>query len=159
MLTVINDANLQDFVVGVKYLLEKSDSSEEVKKLATEITAGKPDPVKAIFDWVRLHVKYVPDPGDDELFISPIKMVESYRLNKPMEEDCDGFSLLTVALLRAIGRESNVCFVAQTSNGEYDHAVCRVFSKELNRYIYLDTSTMAVPCGWESKFFKMRVIE
>ena len=158
MLTVINDANIQDFIEGVKYLLAKSDTSEEVFKLAQEIVQGKPDPIKAIFDWVRAHVKYTPDPGDDELFISPIKLVEYYRSGKPLEEDCDGFAMLTTALCRAVGLTAHVCFVAQRT-GNFDHAICEVWSIPLRAWIQVDTSTDLIPLGWETPFRKVYVIE
>jgi transglutaminase-like putative cysteine protease len=158
MLTIINEANIPEYVEGVKYLLAKSDNSEEVRQLAYEIIADKSDPIKAIFDFVRANVIYTPDPGNDELFTSPIKMVEIYRSGKPILEDCDGFSLFVVALCRAVGMEARVCFVAQ-ANENYDHAIAEVYSTQLGRFVQVDASTGIIPLGWSSKFKRIYRIE
>ena len=53
MITVIKNYGLQDIKDGIRYLLEKSSRSEEVRQLAIEITAGQEDPIAAVYDWVK----------------------------------------------------------------------------------------------------------
>jgi hypothetical protein len=78
-------------------------------------------------------------------------MVELYRSNMPIQEDCDGFSLFIVALCCAVGMDAYVCFVAQ-KNDEYDHAIAEVYSELLGKYVQVDASTGIIPLGWSSKF-------
>ena len=136
----------------IKELLQKASRNPDVRELAIEIIAGSDEPIYAIYNWVKTHLYYLPDPikadGDElEMFTSPIRLVSDYREGKTIAEDCDSHAMLTVALYRSIGVKANVVLVSYTGNG-YDHAYAEVWSDQLARWITIDT-TDRYPVGWE----------
>ncbi len=152
MLTVIRDYTLQDIETGITYLLGKAVETPEVRTLAVAIIYESQDPISAIYEWVKVHVKYVPDPvsGSDtiELFISPVRMVKDFNAGMTIAGDCDDLALLTTALYRSIGIPANVVLVDQDGDG-LDHAYCVVWSDKLNQWINSDPSAPELPLGWE----------
>ena len=149
MITVIKNYSLDDVKDSIKYLLNKSAESLEVRQLAIEITVGSHDQISAIHDFVRDTVKYIPDPvtnGSIELFTSPIKMVKDYRAGITIGEDCDGIAVLTTALYRSVGIRARVVLIDQSGDG-LDHAYCEVFSDKLGQWINSDPSA-PLPLGW-----------
>lgn len=141
---------IDDVVTAIQYLLDRAAHSEPVRELAATIINGSNDQVASVYDWVKAHVSYVPDPTNIELFTSPSKMVADYNLAKPLQEDCDGFAILIVALLRAIGIKSSVVLLDLRGDG-FDHAVAQAYSSVLGKDILVDASTDKVPLGWEIK--------
>jgi len=157
MLTIIKNYSLDDIKDSIKYLLDKASESEEVRQLAIEIIHNKPDPIAAIYDWVKTNVKYTPDPvrnGQIELFISPVRMVKDYRQGKPLAGDCDDMALLAVALCRSIGIHSSVVLLDTAGEG-LDHAVSQVSSNGVT--LMLDPSAN-VPLGWEEHYYSKVVV-
>ena len=156
MLTIIRNYTLDDIGKGIKYLLGKASEAPEVRMLAIEITSGSEDPISAIYDWVKTHVHYVPDPvsGTDtiELFISPVRMVKDFNAGTTIGGDCDDIALLITALYRSIGIQANMVLIDQTGHG-YDHAYCEVFSEKLGKWINSDPSAPQFPLGWNIKAF------
>jgi len=152
MLTIIRNYTLDDIGKGIKYLLGKASEAPEVRMLAIEITGGSEDPISAIYNWVKTHVHYVPDPvsGTDtiELFISPVRMVKDFNAGTTIGGDCDDIALLTTALYRSIGIQANVVLVDQDGGG-LDHAYCVVWSDKLQKWINSDPSAPELPLGWE----------
>jgi len=152
MITIIRNYTLKDIKDSMNYLLEKASLDEGVRQLGVSITHNKPDPIAAIYDWIKENVSYVPDPvrnGDNiELFTSPVKMVENYYQQKPLGEDCDGMALLAVALCRSIGIKSNVALLDTRGEG-FDHAVANVYLD--GKYIFVDPSS-GYPLGWEINY-------
>ncbi len=157
MITTIKNYSLSDIRTSVNYLLDKSTQDPDIRNLAVEITSGTPDPIAAIYDWVKANVTYVPDPVDTELFTSPVKMVNDYRQGSVLVEDCEGIALWTVALCRAIGIEAHVARLEVKGKG-LDHAVAIVHSDRLGRDITVDATSTNVPLGWEIPYFKKEVI-
>lgn len=152
MLTIIRNYTLSDIKTSIKYLLNKASESEEVRKLAVEVTDSKPDPIAAIYDFIKNSVRYVPDPTNNtELFISPVKMVRDYNQKIPIGGDCDDMALLAVALYRSIGIKSNVVILDTRGQG-LDHAVAQAYSDIAKRYITVDSASQ-YPLGWEEKYF------
>lgn len=79
-----------------------------VRSIAAQL-AMAPRPLEAIFNWVQSHVRYVDDQfnvhalgrlcADCEDLIPPGELI---RMDDP-QDDCDGFSMLTAALITAAG--------------------------------------------------------
>ena len=158
MLTRITNYTLEDVQNGIQYLLDKASSSPEVRMLAIEIVADKQDRIAAIYDFVRTTVKYVPDPvadGGIELFISPVRMVKDYRVGMVLGGDCDDMALLTTALCRSIGIQSNVVLIDSVGKG-FDHAYCQAHSDKLGM-INVDSSA-PVPLGWAIQYQQKVVV-
>jgi len=151
MLTRIPNYTVTDVQDGIRYLLDKASQSEEVRQLAIDITSSSQDPIASIYGFVKQKVTYTPDEergfGDIELFISPVRMVKDYRAGISIAGDCDDMALLTVALCRSIGIESNVVLLDTGGKG-VDHAIAEVYSEKLETWITLDPSAPEVPLGW-----------
>ena len=161
MITRIQNYGLQDIENSIRYLLEKSSNSEEVRQLAIEIAAGKEDPIAAVYDWVKGNVAYVSDPIDVEgdvieLFISPVRMVKNYRKGKTIAGDCDDMALTTTALLQAVGIKSRVVLLDMAGGG-LDHAICEAYSEKLDKWVMIDASA-TMPLGWEETHVQKLVI-
>ena len=160
MLIKIANYNLSDIEDSVKFLLDRAANSPEVRDLAIQITHDKQDKIKAVYDWVKSSVAYVPDPvsegGEEiELFTSPVKLVRDYKAGNPIGEDCDGQAILATSLYRSIGIRANVVIIDSAGNG-LDHAYCQVWSDKLSKYINCDP-TSAYPLGWDFSY-KSKII-
>jgi len=156
-ITRITDANLDDMMQSLSRLTGDGIRSSEVRQLALSITSNSTDNIAAVFDWVKSNVRYTPDPsvGDGiELFISPVRQVKNYNEGKEMAEDCDGMAMLCSAMLGSIGHRTRIAIMA-TGGGDYDHAVCQVFSDELGDFINVDPSNTDYPLGWEIQYSKV----
>jgi transglutaminase-like putative cysteine protease len=81
-----------------------------IRAIAAAAAGAGGDPIGGIFRWVKSHVRFREDadaaaglrgfnPADTEVLIRPVDLV---RMPRP-SGDCDDFSMLTAALLRAVG--------------------------------------------------------
>ena len=158
MLTIISKHRLSELDIrsSINYLLDKAAHDEQLRQLAVQITSNK-EPISAVYDWVKENVQYVPDPVGNELFISPVRMVQDYHDGNPLAGDCDDQALLITALCRSIGIESNVVLL-DTGGGGLDHAVSQAYSEKLGKYVLVDASTNEVPLGWEESYFQKVVV-
>jgi len=152
MIHVIKNYGVPEIKQSILYLLDKAAKSYEVRQHALEITADHQDKIGAVYDWVKRTISYVPDPigangNEIELFISPVRMVDDFNRGLKPGGDCDDHALLSTALYRALGIQSNVVLMNSTGMG-LDHAYCKVYSEILGRWITADT-TGNVPLGWE----------
>ena len=154
MLTRIRNYDLSDIKSSINYLLDKAADSEEVRTLAIEIVSNKEDQIAAVYDWVKSNVTYVKDPvrgyGEVELFTSPIRMVKDYRNGIRLGGDCDCMALLTTALYRSIGYQSNVVLLDTTGEG-LNHAISQVLSDGIETWVMVDPSA-SVPLGWTESY-------
>jgi len=149
----VMSATLGNIDASVKHLLEESAKDMNIRSLAISITADSTDQIASIYNFMKDNMKYVYDPVDNDLFISPSYMVKQYRFENHMEGDCDDFALLTVALARSIGIISHVSIVDQTGKG-YDHAIAELWSERHQRFIMVDPSTTDVPLGWTLTYWR-----
>lgn len=94
-------------------MIDRSLGLAPVLRLASEL-GDAPGYAERAYDWVREHVVYVPD--DMETF-SDAGVVLELR-----EDDCDGFVVLLIALLRVKGIEGSVVPVLGPS-GDWIHVI------------------------------------
>lgn len=146
---VIQPYTIDDVMTGIRYLLDKSAQSGEVRDLAVQITGYSDDPITKIHEFVRNNVRYTPDPNTVELITSPVKMARDYFSGLPLQEDCDGMATFAVALMQAVGLSAQV-ELWDTKGLGLDHAVGRVYSQKLGRYVTVDPASH-LPLGWEFK--------
>jgi hypothetical protein len=159
MIKFIQNYTIEDIKTSIKYLLDKSSQSEEVRQLALSITRNTDDPIVAVHSWIKDNIKYVADPvsdGELELFISPVRIVKDYADGKSLGGDCDDMAILTTALYRSLGIRSDVVLLDVNGKG-LDHAVSQVFSDKLGRFIIVDPSSN-LPVGWEEKYYEKVVV-
>ena len=92
MITSIANYSLTDVKESIRYLLDKSAHSPEVRTLAVSITHNTEDKISAVYDWVKDNVSYIPDPvksdGIIELFISPVRIAKDYNAGIAQGGDC-----------------------------------------------------------------------
>lgn len=74
----------------------------------------------AIGEWVRAHVRYVPDPLRKENLTEPWKMARAIAEGKKVFGDCDDMSMLVAAMSKSIGLQPT--FHA-AGRGEHFHHV------------------------------------
>ena len=158
MPTKIMENNLGNIEESIRYLVNKSVQDESVRNLAIRITSDGPNNISSIYQFVQTNVKYLSDPIDNELFISPIHMVKDYNEKGHMEGDCDDFALLTVALARSLGIPAHVSISDQSGKG-FDHAIAEIYSTKLTRWVQVDPSTCDIPLGWAYNPYKKLDIE
>ncbi len=162
MLIRIKNYGLNDIINGIKFLLDRAAHSPEVRQFAIQITYDKQDKISAVYDFVKTHVSYVPDPilsgGDEiELFTSPVKMVRDYSQGMILAEDCDGIAIFITSLYQAIGIRANVVIIDSIGNG-LDHAYCQVWSDRLNQFVNCDPSS-SYPLGWEISYKEKIIVD
>lgn len=151
----IQNYGLGDIKKGIRYLLDKAAESPDVRQLAIEVTQDKEDQIAAIYDWIKDNVKYIPDPDQIELFISPVRMVNEYRKGMLLGGDCDDMAILAAALYRSIGIPANVILIDSTGGG-LNHAFCQVRSNKLG-WTNCDPSA-PLPIGWEVQYYEKIVV-
>lgn len=152
MIKVIKNYNFRDIKEGILHQLRIAAHSDEVRTHAIQITADQQDKIAAIFDWIKQHVEYVHDPVNIELFVSPRKLIEEYNKGNHIAEDCDGQAMLATSLYRSIGIDSHVLLVDSIGTG-IDHAISKVWSDKLQRWIHVDTTT-DYPLGWILNYYE-----
>lgn len=128
---------------------DKAKPSDEIKKLATEITTGaknKSDEVRLIHEWVSRHVRYV------AVFLGLGGFVPRTvtQILDTKYGDCKDHTTLTIALLRARGIEATTALIQTASSfrlpnvaavGAFNHAVAYLLQFD----IYLDGTSQFHP--------------
>lgn len=151
-------------------IVREDSRAENVRQAAAdavrEHAAGTTETeiITSVFDWIKQHVTFVGDeeqiePFDfffppEELLIRPSLLLQMPR----PKDDCDGFSMLTAAMLRALGIKSYFKTVAANRDipERYSHVYVLAETSSGKR-IALDTSHGPAP-GLEVKpVFKERV--
>lgn len=153
---IITEANLETIKTELRRMLNDGIHSPEVREAAIGAMV-EGDEIASIFNWAKGNFNYVPDPYGRELFISPRKMLEKYQ-SGIMSGDCDDAALLIASLLGSVGYETKISLLDCDFDGDYDHAVGRVYSPEINYWIFLDL-TSKNPLGWVESYAKKTDIE
>jgi transglutaminase-like putative cysteine protease len=146
----------------LKYMREFTDAGsrdENVRQLAVSITSGTLYPSISIYEWVKAHLTYIPDPvingKEIEQFTSPARLAKDFYDGKPIGEDCDSHAMFVVALNQAVGIAARVVIVG-VSSPEPDHAFAEVLTSELG-WVATDT-TSARPIGWIYPYYTRIVV-
>lgn len=122
---------------GVKEPLVRELAIGLVRGIAPKDYMGE---ISRIFQWVQQNIRYTRDPVALELLQS------ARRLLQDRAGDCDDFTILTSALLQAIGHQTRIKTIA-VRPGEYHHVYPEVFVQ--GQWLPLDAShSLAIP-GWQ----------
>lgn len=104
--------------------------------------------VRAIFEWVRDHVRYTRDVRDVETVQTPQATLE-------LEQgDCDDKTTLLAALLESVGVRTRLVAVGMVRPGSYSHVYAEAFVR--GAWVALD-ATMPHAVGWAPQFTKSRL--
>lgn len=107
--------------------------------------------IKALFEWVRQHIRYTKDTFQVEVLHSARRMLELRA------GDCDDMSILLGAMLEAIGHPVRLVIIGPDPRKQdlFTHIYLEVFHK--SRWISLD-ATMPYPMGWAPRAWVRKVI-
>lgn len=83
--------------------------------------------VTTIANFVRDHVKFVADPVNGELFISPVVMLQDIENKGFTVGDCDDHVLLLNSMLGSIGIDAKPVAVKLFNPNYFDHVISSVF--------------------------------
>ena len=148
MRTLIKNASLQDLKNELSRMLSEGMTDPSVRESAFRASTDSQDPITSVFQWMKQHTKYVPDPDNAELFTSPRRMIEKINSDGVAGEDCDGLALLTAAMLGSIGYKVRIALLDTDFDDDLDHAICQVYDENLRQWINVDSSSTN-PIGWE----------
>lgn len=93
--------------------------------------------VRAIYDFVRTHVRYRNDPEDFEFIKSPAVQLEEIRVNGFTGGDCDDQTALIAALLKSLGFSVRLVVISQKKSQVLHHIYSDV--KLMDRWLSLDS--------------------
>lgn len=126
---------------------------------AVRTTSADDEVIASVFQWVKEHVRFEADAktaepfahmfsadeADPEVLIRPVDLLAM----RDVAEDCDGFSMLTAAMMRAAGFD--VAFRAVAAHplypGVFSHVYVVAFTRD-GRAVPMDTSH-GPRAGWE----------
>ncbi len=87
---------------------------------------GTGQKIAFLTQWVKSHVKYVPDPDGTELIIGPFRMLGEINASGLSHGDCDDHVLLLASLLRSIGIDSRVVATKINGSALFNHVILEV---------------------------------
>lgn len=95
---------------------------------------------RALFEWVRDHVRYIPDVHEVETLATPVKTLES------LFGDCDDQATLLATLFEAVGYATRFVVAAYNDPATMEHVYLQVMVDG----IWFDCDpTEPQPFGWE----------
>lgn len=143
-------------------LVQKDANLPVVKSFAKQLTQGAGtdlEKINAVFEWVKNNVRYIKDgklsqivkeksiwytnqffknPEQTEVLSSPHVLIETYLRGKTPQEDCDGMTMLTNALLKSIGIKTAMKIVSTQKNLAYNHVYGMAFDKQNSKWWAID---------------------
>jgi transglutaminase-like putative cysteine protease len=94
---------------------------------------------KALWQWVKANIKYIPDPyGTEQLHWAATVLSQRYG-------DCDDQTILMAAMLLAVGIPTRIMAVALNQAGVFEHVFAQAYLG--NDWVTMET-TEDKPFGW-----------
>jgi len=138
------DSAIFKTVNHMKRIINHDSLEPVVMDFAYQITEGAFTPfekIQAIFEWVKKNLKYIKDgtlsqiiksnaimygnyfnnPAGVEVLSSPKFLIEEYLRGKQPTEDCDGFTMLILTMLKILGIKGKMKIISIRSNLTYSH--------------------------------------
>lgn len=145
------NGSVNDFIHDIGVIVATDSVNDDVRHLA-EVAIASFSPVfhvRAMYNFVKMTFPYMPDYEESELLQTPHVIATDYFGGRIRGLDCDCAATLLCCLLKSVGIKSRVAILDTNFDGEYDHAVCQVFSETLgNIWINADVTTPDLPFGW-----------
>lgn len=149
--------NINERVGFIVHMIQKGRDDPEVRRFTTEAITKKcgkrwcidegeyEAEVKAVFDHIREHVRYVRDTHGKDLFQHPRRTLEF------KSGDCDDYTSLVAACLQSIGYPMRVRVIRTTKDRTWSHiyALVGLPPRGPTKWVPLDAS-IAKPAGWEA---------
>lgn len=134
-------------LVAMSDLVHRYKRADRIRSTAIELTRGLAPKdwsaeVRALFDFVRDHIRYTRDVRGVETLQTPDATLDLEA------GDCDDKSTLLAALLESIGHPTRFVAVGYRTPGDFAHVY--VETRVGNRWVALD-ATMNVEAGWSPR--------
>jgi transglutaminase-like putative cysteine protease len=120
----------------------------DIRRAATSVLFLTPERegstrARALYEWVRDHVRYVPDVLDVETLTTPDKVLQT------LIGDCDDQATLLATLYESVGFPTRFVVAGYTEPGIYEH----VFLQVLSSGVWFDADpTEHEAFGWSPPF-------
>lgn len=152
------DAAIYNTVSKMKQIISESSKNPYVREWAKKILSGvmvndRMGEARAIFNFVRDHVRYTRDPRGFEYIQTPPVLLEDIknylegRGERPIG-DCDDMTVLSLSLLKSVGFPVALKVVSFRPDKRFGHVYGLVNVDE--RWIPFDTVRPDKHMGWES---------
>lgn len=116
-----------------------------IRGLAVSIVGLGTDPARqiaAIRSWLRVHVRFLPDPDTTELLHDPVLLAQMIDAQSVIGADCDDVAMLGAALGKAVGLAARFVVVGFFDvNAPLTHIWAELFDG--SRWVELDTTRTA----------------
>lgn len=155
MYKLIQNVGFDTVVNEMRRIAQEGVQSSNVVTITQQAITGKIDSITAIWDYIKSHMTYNPDPDDTELLIHPNRLAQDFLAGAHRSGDCDDFAMLTASMLGCLGRQVRMCIINYGSDSY--HAVCEVWSDFLDRWVCVDTASQ-IPLGWEVPYYSKQII-
>lgn len=120
------------------------DIREHALKISTGLRMRGPvDSALAVESFVKSAYVFVDEA--DELLIDPSIQLQTYNARGVIEGDCDDASMLSAALLFAIGQRVRFKAVESLPDGSFSHVFMEYYHSGLNRWIPVDATIDGIP--------------
>jgi hypothetical protein len=154
----VGDAAIYNTVGKMRQIINESARNPYIRQWAQKILSGvmvndREGEARAIFNFVRDHVRYTKDPRGFEYIQTPPVLLEDIRNyldgkgDRPIG-DCDDMTVLSLSLLKSVGFPVALKVVSFRSDRRFGHVYGLV---NINgRWIPFDTVRPDQYMGWES---------
>lgn len=89
--------------------------------LAESVPFDYEDHARRIYEWLRERYRYVHDPTEFELLLTPRRMLDTMRERGYAQEDCESIATLAATLLEAVGIPTRFRVVEKAPGQGYVH--------------------------------------
>lgn len=146
------ESGVNDTLAVMSKMVRDSLADPAVKGMAVRVSehvrpTDRNGYIRAVWDGIRYHMKYVPDVWKTEEVTSPA--VHSRRIVASGKSwgDCDDFSVLGAAWLLALGVPARLKVLASPKNGgKFDHVRAEAMNAD-GKWVPLETTMKKIPFG------------
>lgn len=113
-------------VLPMAVLIKAGSKSEQVRELAKKLTAGarsELEKIIRIFNWIKSHIRYTPDPDDIEQLKTPTRMLTEISQQGHARGDCDDYTILFNSVLEAAGIRTRIKVLNTAGYRNFNHVV------------------------------------
>jgi transglutaminase-like putative cysteine protease len=166
------DSAIYKTVNWMKRIINHDSREPVVIDFTYQITAGVFTPfdkIQAVFEWAKNNIKYIKDgtlsqiiksnaimygnffnnPAGVEVLTSPKFLIEEYLRGKQPTEDCDGYTMLILTMLKVLGIKGKMKIISIRPNLTYSHVY--PFGFDGSQWLALDAIRKEFQIGQEPK--------
>jgi transglutaminase-like putative cysteine protease len=115
--------------------------------------------ISAVYYWVRDNMRFVPDSGADDVFVSSHRQIGRIMHTGEGYGDCDDYTILTGSLLHNIGIPIRPVVVSAVheGSGDWNHVYIEALDRGSGTWVILDPVRKNRGIGRTSPYTKRRV--